>query len=701
MFRKLVSNLPFSPSLINQLGFYTKRLKKERVTRKLGLLFTILALIVQTLTIVAPAKATLAASLNDIMFGGGNKTQIAQALARGCDARQRCDLKAIYGAYGINSSNVTNAKLVSIYSSTRNNYWSIGRAPRGYGGEVAHQIPGGPIIYSRTLSGWATNKNWSALQVETSQGTRWILTDCGNIVTKEGQPKPIVQPPDVTVVKTVDKSVVNKGEKVTYTVKVTNIGKGTAKNVLVYDNAPEGLDLQNDGLGSEPIKSPRRWETKKRFDMAAGQSYTYKISAVVTKAGPTTLTNKACADILDTNVYNNCDDTPVTVRQPCPIPGKEHYPAGSDRCKYNPNLDIVKTSSAKNLKVGQTFEYTLKVTNKGDINLPRVVVKDIAPEQIEFLEAKEVGSNTFSSLTNKKEFLSKTFALAKKKSVTITIKAKVVSPSSGNVVNQACALSIGENTTTGACDETPITITQTCPTDSSLAKDSPNCKPCPIDGKSNLNINNPACKPCDETKQTQDGKDISCLELHKKARNITQQLDDATTKPAQAGDTVEYTLSVKNESKQTRKGFVIEENLEDVLEYADLQDASGATYTENPVRMLSWTPVDIKPNETVHRTILVKIKSPLPSTPASTSDPSSNDLKLVNTYGDTIEINLPPSGVKTVERTVQSVPSTGLGTNIIISTVVLMAATYFFFRSRLMVKELGLVREQFNYGAGA
>jgi hypothetical protein len=190
--------------------------------------------------------------------------------------------------------------------------------------------------------------------------------------------------------------------------------------------------------------------------------------------------------------------------------------------------------------------------------------------------------------------------------------------------------------------------------------------------------------------------------MHKKARNITQQLDDASSKPAQAGDTIEYTLSVKNESKEVRKGFVIEENMEDVLEYADLQDASGATFTTNPVSMLSWAPVDIKPNETVLRTILVKIKSPLPTTPASTSDPSSNDMKLVNTYGeDTVTINLPKTGLKTVEQTVSTIPSTGLGTNIIISTFILMAATYFFYRSKLMNKELSLVRQEFNYGAGA
>jgi len=40
MFRKIVSNLPFSPALVGQLGFYAKRLRKEETTRRLGLILS-------------------------------------------------------------------------------------------------------------------------------------------------------------------------------------------------------------------------------------------------------------------------------------------------------------------------------------------------------------------------------------------------------------------------------------------------------------------------------------------------------------------------------------------------------------------------------------------------------------------------------------------------------------------------------------
>ena len=577
MFRKLVSNLPFSPSLINQLGFYAKRVKREEFTRKIGLVFTIMCVIVQTVTIASPARPTLAASTNDIIFGGGDLKKTQDIYSKGCDSKGRCDIKAIMNAYGINATNLASATYENIYSSAENNYWSIGRAPRGYGGEVSKQIPGGPKIWARTLHGWSANRNWNAIRVNTSQGTRWILTECGNIVTKES--KPATPPPDMKMEKTVSKSLVKKGEKFYFTLKATNIGGSTAKNVLLYDTSANHLELQPDGLGSDPLKNVMRWETHKRFDIGAGQSFTYRIYAIA-RADGTTLENTACADIFDVNIYNNCGKATVRVEAPPLV----------EKCPYNSAL-------------------------------PKNDPKCKAP-------------------------------------------------------------------------------VEKCPFDPSIPKTDGKCRFCPLEGKQNISINSPDCKPCDETKTGTDGKDISCLELHKSARNITQNITNAHETKANAGDTIEYTLSVKNFSKQIRKGFVIEENMEDVLEYADIIDASGAIFTSKPIRMLSWKPVDIKPGETIKRTILIKVKSNIPSTPASSSDIHSNDMRMVNVYGDTVIIKLPTTPIKTIERTITRLPNTGIGTNIAITTTLLMASTYFYFRSKLIVKELGLVKQQFNYGAG-
>jgi len=54
MFRKIVSNLAFSPALVGQLGFYAKRLRREEATRRVGLIFTALALVVQGFAVFTP-----------------------------------------------------------------------------------------------------------------------------------------------------------------------------------------------------------------------------------------------------------------------------------------------------------------------------------------------------------------------------------------------------------------------------------------------------------------------------------------------------------------------------------------------------------------------------------------------------------------------------------------------------------------------
>lgn len=57
MFKKIVSNLPFSPALVGQLGPYSKKLRKEKTTRRLGLIFVALALVVQSFALFQPPES--------------------------------------------------------------------------------------------------------------------------------------------------------------------------------------------------------------------------------------------------------------------------------------------------------------------------------------------------------------------------------------------------------------------------------------------------------------------------------------------------------------------------------------------------------------------------------------------------------------------------------------------------------------------
>lgn len=211
----------------------------------------------------------------------------------------------------------------------------------------------------------------------------------------------------------------------------------------------------------------------------------------------------------------------------------------------------------------------------------------------------------------------------------------------------------------------------------------------------NLNKNDPNCKPCDKEDNPKDT--AACIILRKTARNDTQGIANADGTVANAGDTITYTLSAENTSKTTLKKFIVEENIGDILEYADVIDYHGGVAgNHNTVR---WPETDIKAGETISKELTVKVKNPIPQTPASASNPDSFDMTMTNVYGNTVNIKLPPSIAKRAEQVTTSLPNTGPGTNLMIGFVVTAIVGYFFARSRLLAKELTIVRTE--YGAGA
>lgn len=70
MFRKIISNLSFSPSLVGELGFYAKQLKHEERIRLFGLAFTVLALIIHSIAALSPPESANNAHANDMLYGG-------------------------------------------------------------------------------------------------------------------------------------------------------------------------------------------------------------------------------------------------------------------------------------------------------------------------------------------------------------------------------------------------------------------------------------------------------------------------------------------------------------------------------------------------------------------------------------------------------------------------------------------------------
>ncbi|HTE58544.1 MAG TPA: hypothetical protein VK694_07425 [Verrucomicrobiae bacterium] len=210
--------------------------------------------------------------------------------------------------------------------------------------------------------------------------------------------------------------------------------------------------------------------------------------------------------------------------------------------------------------------------------------------------------------------------------------------------------------------------------------------------------NKSECYPCPKAKAT--NTTTACLELSKSASNQTQKIQNADNTVALADDVIVYTLRVQNTGTQAVKGFVIEEDLSDTLEYATATDLSGGQLDAQGV--VSWPKQDIAAGTIVEKHITVRVKNPIPQTPASASDPGSFNLVMTNVYyGTAVNIKLPASSSKSVEMAVTSMPNTGPGTTLAIGFIVLTFMGYFLARSTLLAKEVDLVRADYTSVEGS
>lgn len=121
------------------------------------------------------------------------------------------------------------------------------------------------------------------------------------------------------------------------------------------------------------------------------------------------------------------------------------------------------------------------------------------------------------------------------------------------------------------------------------------------------------------------------FERSKSAWNITLN-KDATTQKAHAADEIKYSLATKN-SSQSQGSLTVSDDLADILEFADINDLGGGTLSGTTI---SYGSVTIPAGQTVSKTFTVKVKDPLPLT---------GDYKIVNTYGNTVTVEIEPPAV--------------------------------------------------------
>jgi hypothetical protein len=181
----------------------------------------------------------------------------------------------------------------------------------------------------------------------------------------------------------------------------------------------------------------------------------------------------------------------------------------------------------------------------------------------------------------------------------------------------------------------------------------------------------------------------------KTAFNATQNVD-ATTKPANAGDLITYTLTTKNIGG-TPEEYTVVEHVSDILEYASVTNLAGAQLDQAD-GILTWPTTVIKPGETLTKQFAVTVKNPIPDTPTGISDKFSYDLRMDNVYGNQISVALNPPLAKQVEAADTSLPDTGAPVSTIIVLAVCGLTLFFYFRNRQLMQEVKILRGEFQGG---
>ena len=247
-------------------------------------------------------------------------------------------------------------------------------------------------------------------------------------------------------------------------------------------------------------------------------------------------------------------------------------------------------------------------------------------------------------------------------------------------VTLTVATSQGQQTSAACAGTFTVPKPAMCQYNPSLPANSPECQPCP--GNDTLWIKDAKCE--EEIIKT------------KSADNITQGGADATSVVADASNKISYRVTLKNIGQKTATAK-FSDNISDVLEYASVVDAGGATVDEN-AKTITWADVTLKPGQEQSRVYVVQLAQQIPAMPKGQSDPTSYDCVMTNTFGNSLNVKVNCPTPKIVEQTVAQLPHTGAGTNMMAAGSVLAVVVYFYARSRQMKKEVRLIRRDLNAG---
>jgi hypothetical protein len=576
MFKKLLANLAFNPSLIGQVNFYYGRLRQETALRRIGFVMLALAVVVQLIAAMFPAQKSLAASPNnDVIKGGVSSLPDLKSKCEAPDNNKNPNpgVRGLYKRFGLDCSDMVNRGVDNVsfnyQAKGQDGVRTVGRSNFSftddnrigpYGASQTH-------FYSRNAAEWQGSEDAYYFGVKRDEQGRsykvWIIKHCGNIAYEL-----VESPPTLTPV---------------------------SQPAIV---PPEATCTR---------LTASKTSGKKSFTVLLTAEYTQNQSGVVTGA-----------------TFNFGDGNSIDHR-------------------------------------GFTVEHTY-TTNNG--LQPKVYIAQ---------------ATINSSAGNK----------------TSAACQVVVS-----VLPDTCSTNpavLADDKNCGACKYNP----NFTPTDSRCT---PSQAVCPNDP--NLKPDDAKCKCTDNPNITAADKKCGTIGKLKTVRNITRNQTPEQTigSTVKAGDVIEYKLISTNTNLVAAKtGYNIEDYIGDVLDYANLDDAflkaQGGTFSADKKTVI-WTNQTIPPGGDLAKAFRVTLKNPVPTTNQPSITAPDFDCKIQNSYGNETGLNVNCPIIKSIDKGSTNLPNTGPGTSVTIGVVIVTISGYFFSRSRIMARELAIIRSEYVSAGG-
>ncbi len=233
----------------------------------------------------------------------------------------------------------------------------------------------------------------------------------------DDEPTQVIKRIDLSIDKTDTPDPVIAGQRLNYTLLVTNLGPSDATGVTVEDTLPAGVTYVSATSSQGTVTASGGTLTATLGDLDVGAQATITIAVDVAASARGTLVNTASVsgNETETNLENNEDQVSTQINTLI-------------------DLAIDKTGSPDPVTPGQRLTYTLTVTNAGPSDATGVQVVDTLPSGVVFVSATSSqgtvsgsGSTVTAALGN----------LADGGQATVTILADVAAAASGTLVNAA------------------------------------------------------------------------------------------------------------------------------------------------------------------------------------------------------------------------------------------------------------------------